>query len=361
MNLQKASQAYINYCKLQRRLAPLTVTGYTRTLNRFAEFMRGRPGTRDVSKVRRSDIQEMLELLNSNFAASTAIHHFTVVRGLFSYLEDMEVIDESPFHRVRLRIRQPKRLPKTLDLVDVDRILTAAYAEEPPDWDGGRGNARLVHLRDCLILEILFGTGIRVMELCNLMVDDVDPTTGTLRIIGKGDKERLCFFPNDELIELYRRYLRERTIHTGWLGVRDRHVFFTRFGKPLTTQTVRLLIDKYVQMADLRIRVTPHMFRHTFATMLLDEGVDLRHIQEYLGHSSIATTQIYLHPGSRESRELLRRKHPRSRIEPERFDSGRTEPEHFDPELFDSEHIEPERYDSEHPNPEHIHPEHPEL
>lgn len=320
MDLQEANSAYINYCRLQRRLSPLTVTGYRRTLNRFEDFMKNRPGFSDVTKVSRSDIREMLELLNRNFAASTAVHHFTVVRGMFSFLEDNEIIEDSPFNKVRARIRIPRRLPKTLSLADIDRILTAAYGEVPADWNGGNGLERLIHLRDCLVLEILFGTGIRVMELCSLTLDDVDPEAGILRIIGKGNKERLCFFPGDMVSELYVRYLEERAVQTRRLGIRDSHLFFTRFGRPLTTQTVRLLIDKYAGLAGIRAHVTPHMFRHTFATMLLDEGVDLRHIQEYLGHSSIATTQIYLHPGARESRELLRRKHPRSSINPERLD-----------------------------------------
>lgn len=314
MELSNAITSYLDYCTMQRRLAPLTICSYTTVLTKFNEFMTETYGYCEVQDIEKHQIRQFLEELNSTYAPSSARHHFTVVSGFFVYLEDTEIIEDSPFNKIHVRIKMPRRLPKSLTLNDVDLILSTAYEDKPTAWNGGSGTEHMIHLRDCLILEILFDTGIRVMELCNLRFEDIDTETGTLYIYGKGNKERRCYLTGKGLAKLYNEYLELRNEHLRRLKKRSPYILITRFGAKISTQAVRNMITKYVKMSGLHKNVTPHMFRHTFATLLLDEGVDLRHIQEFLGHSSISTTQIYLHPGERESREILLAKHPRSRM-----------------------------------------------
>lgn len=165
-------------------------------------------------------------------------------------------------------------------------------------------------LRDIAVLELLFATGVRVSELCSLQYNDMRLDEGEIKIYGKGAKERFVQIANTDVLEAlysHQEVYKDIIAQAGTF-------FVNRLGKPLSDQSARDIVDKYSKLAGVQTHVTPHMFRHSFATLLLEEGVDIRYIQRLLGHSSIVTTQIYTHVAGRKQRDILSAKHPRNKI-----------------------------------------------
>ena len=162
-------------------------------------------------------------------------------------------------------------------------------------------------LRDTAVTELLFATGIRISELCSLKVSDVNLYDGTILIYGKGDKERLIQIGNEFVIHILAEY--EATFHAKRWSCNN--FFVNQSGKALSDQSVRRMINKYTSLASIDQHITPHMFRHTFATSLLEADVDICYIQEMLGHSSINVTEIYTHVTVAKQRNILATKHPR--------------------------------------------------
>ncbi len=323
MRYREAVDFYIDYCARQRRLSDLTIKSYSAVLRKFGEFVREnfRIKSLTLESVSRDIVRKYLGYLNDNFSPSTAKHHFTIVRGFFSYMEEIDYIEESPYNKIHARIKEPKKLPKALSLEDVNKILVAAYSSQPGVWNWSNGLAEMLHYRDCVILEFLFNTGLRVQELCNLQFKDFDRETGTIYVFGKGSRERKCYITEQAIFDVFEKYTEARNHYMKRIGEDHRYIFINRFGKQMTTQAARVMINKYVEIADIGKKVTPHVFRHTFASLLLEQGVDLKHIQVYLGHSTIATTQIYLHISDENAREVLKSKHPRGALGPEGFGS----------------------------------------
>lgn len=199
----------------------------------------------------------------------------------------------------------PKQLPRVIPEDSVKKILRQAYAAY------SARQSRWI-LRDIAVLELLFSTGIRVSELCRLSPETFSIAGEQLRLLifGKGSKERVIEVDMPESVKVIERYLRvfESEIETSGC------ILVNRDGRALSTQSVRQIVNRYTKLADLPLHITPHMFRHTFATSLLEAGVDIRYIQAFLGHSSISTTQIYTYVSSQQQAKLLAQNHPRSRM-----------------------------------------------
>ena len=165
-------------------------------------------------------------------------------------------------------------------------------------------------LREIAVMEMLFATGARVSEICSLTPNAVDLPNHTIKIFGKGSKERIIQIENADVLKILAKYYAafEKDIQDcGWFFVNKLH-------KRLSEQSVRELVNKYAELAESSIHITPHMFRHSFATLLLEEDVDIRYIQKLLGHSSITTTQVYTHVSLAKQKEILSVKHPRNKI-----------------------------------------------
>ena len=162
-------------------------------------------------------------------------------------------------------------------------------------------------LRDAAVIELLFASGMRISELCSLHPCDVNLSDGTILIYGKGDKERRIQIGSEAVLNILREY------HTTYNKEITQccHFFANKSGTPLSDQAVRRMINKYTSLAAIELHITPHMFRHTFATSLLEADVDIRYIQEMLGHSSINITEIYTHVAVAKQRDILISKHPR--------------------------------------------------
>lgn len=226
------------------------------------------------------------------------------LKAFLNYLEFEDIISVNPFRKIRFKLKIPLKLPNVLSLKEVKQILTCAYKEL------GKINDKHTYkyisvTRDIAIIELLFGTGIRISELCKLHFRSVDIKNKVIQVDGKGAKQRFVHLCNNEIINALKRY-------DNILSNDEREAYFiNRLNRPISDQSVRYMIRKYARLSKIHKNVTPHTFRHTFATLLLEEGVDIKYIQHFLGHSSIATTQIYTHVNRRSQKKILNSKHPR--------------------------------------------------
>jgi integrase/recombinase XerD len=164
--------------------------------------------------------------------------------------------------------------------------------------------------RDVAIMELLFATGLRVAELCSLYFADYNAEDNSFHIIGKGDKERFVYVETKQAQKMLSAYLRLRRA----IGIDLPNIFVTKFRAPMSTQGVRNIVTKYAKLSGIPKNITPHVFRHSFATLLIESGVDIKYIQDFLGHSTISTTQIYLHISDEQKKKVLAAKHPRDKM-----------------------------------------------
>lgn len=301
-DLQDWISRYLMDCKYQKNLDSKTLKAYQIDLEQFSSLI-----VQKSLELTREGIMVYISDLYQRYKPRTVKRKIASVKAFCGYLEYEDFIMENPFSRLRLKVTPPLVLPKTMPLSVIESILTAAY--QAKDKAGTLGQQGLA-LRDIAVLELLFATGVRVSELCALPCGDVRLDEGEIKIYGKGAKERFVQIANPEVLNvlrLYRETYREAIEQAGTF-------FVNRSRKPLSTQSVRAIVNKYSRQAGIKNHITPHMFRHSFATLLLEEGVDIRYIQHLLGHSSIMTTQIYTHVAGKKQRDILSEKHPRNKI-----------------------------------------------
>ena len=301
-DLQHLLSQYLRDCQYQKGLDPKTIKAYRIDLAQFAVLM-----GQSSFGLTREGIMEYISDLHQHYKPKTIRRKIASVKAFCGYLEYEELVAENPFARIRLKLGVPSILPRTIPLPAIEAILTAAYqmketAKTPKQRDAA--------LRDIAVLELLFATGVRVSELCSLQCSDVRLEEGEIKIYGKGAKERFVQIANHDVLGALSRYREAYKDAMAFAGT----FFVNRLCKPLSDQSVRGIINKYSKLAGVENHITPHMFRHSFATLLLDEGVDIRYIQQLLGHSSIVTTQIYTHVAGKKQRDILSEKHPRNKI-----------------------------------------------
>lgn len=295
--LPKSIADYLDAGKYERKLSSDTLKAYRIDLRQFSEFVNGKWPDRDL-------LISYIKYLNQNFAPRSIKRKLASIRAFYHELELDGTLDESPFDKLHIRIQSPKPLPRIIPNQIVHDLLQCAYASYSP--------TRRNILRDIMVLELLFSTGLRVSELCALSKNTFLLEGSELRLLinGKGSKERILQIASPELLKLVRIYCREFHTEIQTQGF----ILFNQRGKPLSPQSVRRIIQKYLNRIGVEYHVTPHMFRHTFATSLLEAGMDIRYIQSLLGHSSISTTQIYTHVTTAQQTLLLAEKHPRGKM-----------------------------------------------
>lgn len=314
------SCSFLDYCRNNRRLTGNTIRVYRFDLEHFNRFLSHEtPPVNQYYEVSKATLEHYLSSLQS-YSVKTIKRKFACIRSLFHYLEYEEKIERNPFVRFQLNMREPRQLRTTMNLEEVEKLLAAAYEEKPsglPEQTGAVTarplkitSEEFIWVRDIAILELLFVGGLRVSELCGLKFQDLNLNHAAIMIHGKGNKERLVYLENQEVILALNSYL----YHRKNAGIGISYLFITKFGQMLSTQAVRNLVSKYTRLAGIKKNITPHVFRHTFATLLLEEGVDIKYIQDFLGHSSISTTQIYLHTTNRQKRSIIATRHPRQKL-----------------------------------------------
>ncbi len=306
-NIQTSIEQFTFHCTYEKNLSQKTLKAYQIDLNQFLQYK----NTKNLSA---SDIDKYIlkqyiqHLFEQNLKEKTIKRKLATLKAFFNYLEFDEQILINPFRKVKVNIKEPKRLPKTLSLQEIKKLLSFVYKQK--NYTDKNVYTYKAIVRDLLILELLFATGVRVSELSNLDLKDIDLRTNTIRIIGKGDKERTIHICDNEIKTLLKEYL--SLFH---LDKNISYLFINRLGQKISEQSIRFMIKKYQEKVGIPKHITPHMFRHSFATMLLEEGVDIRYIQHILGHSSISTTQIYTQVNMKHQKKILKSKHPRRNLE----------------------------------------------
>lgn len=288
---------YLEVGKYEKQLSPDTIKAYRIDLRQFLEF------TGDVWPDKEV-LSQYIKHINQTFAPRSVKRKLASVRAFYYEMELCGKLEENPFEKLHIRIQSPKQLPRIIPDQVVQNLLQSAYDSYMP---GCRET-----LRDIVVLELLFSTGLRVSELCALSKDTFQLSDNELRLLinGKGRKERIIQITTKELLQLLKVYYREFSEEIDDQGT----ILINRRRCPLSPQSVRRIIHKYLKQIGVENHITPHMFRHTFATSLLEAGMDIRYIQSLLGHSSISTTQIYTHVSARQQTLLLAEKHPRGKM-----------------------------------------------
>lgn len=296
-NLEVSVRSYLEYCEVQKRLDGKTLRAYRIDLNQFLEQIVDNEITVDL-------LEDYIGKLHEKFKPKTVKRKIASLKAFFHYLEYKEIIERNPFNRIQVHFREPVILPKIIPLNVIEKFLGTIYRQmDNAETDYQKRNA----LRDAAIVELLFATGMRISELCTLKDGDVDLENGVVLIYGKGSKERRIQIGNEEVIAVLKKYRNNFRAEIELCG----YFFVNQSGRVLSDQAVRRMINKYAALAAIELHITPHMFRHTFATALLDADVDIRYIQEMLGHSSINITEIYTHVTTSKQRDILATKHPR--------------------------------------------------
>lgn len=300
-NLQALIENYLKYCNTQKRLDEKTLKAYRIDLHQFSE----QTSAFDIANITPEVLEAYIGELHKKYKPKTVKRKIASLKALFHYLEYKEIILQNPFNKIQVRFREPVILPKTIPLHTVETLLTTIYRQRSSaKTDYQKRNA----LRDAAVAELLFATGMRISELCTLKNADVNLYDGTILIHGKGDKERRIQIGNDAVLHVLKEYRKDFDMEIQNCN----HFFANQSGKALSDQSVRRMINKYSSLAAIDLHITPHMFRHTFATSLLEADVDIRYIQEMLGHSSINVTEIYTHVALAKQKNILSTKHPRN-------------------------------------------------
>lgn len=304
----EASENFIFHCKFEKGLSPKTIQAYTSDINQFVDFLSKKNYSEKLTEIDKKVLKDFLQFI-SNKKPKTIKRKIATLKALFNFLEFEDEIKINPFRKMRIQIKESKKLPSVLNISDVLKIFKSVY-QVKAEISSQESYSYKEAMRNIAVLELLFATGIRVSELCNLKTKNIGQNFSFIIVKGKGDKERIIQICNKETVLALKEYQKEfkKVIEqTGFF-------FINRLDRPISDQSVRFMIKKYSTLVGINKKVTPHTFRHTFATLLLEEGVDLIYIQHLLGHSSIMTTQIYTHVTQVKQKQILRTKHPRKKF-----------------------------------------------
>lgn len=298
-NWERYIKDFGNYLKLERSLSANSIEAYERDVVKLAQFAEMKLNAISPLTISAKHLQAFLHYINElGMSAFSQARILSGLKAFYKYLLFEEIIDKDP----TALIEGPKlgrKLPDTLDYEEINRLLEAIDLSAP---EGGRNRA---------MLEVLYSSGLRVSELVDLRLANVYFDIGFLRVIGKGNKERLVPVGKDALKYL-KIYVEETRVHVPIQNDHESYVFLNRRGRKLTRVMVFLIIKDLGNRIGLKKTISPHTFRHSFATHLIEGGADLRAVQEMLGHESITTTEIYTHLDRDYLRQVIQEFHPRS-------------------------------------------------
>lgn len=300
--IQQAITDFLNHCRYEKNLSTQTLKFYTIDLTQFKAFIVAGNNAQQITELDKYCLKAYLKELHV-WKPKTIKRKMATIKAFFNYLEYEDIIVVNPLRKMKVKIKEPQILPKALTKKEIGQILEAAYK--------AISNARmgtytqLERTRDAAVVELLFATGARVSEVANLRVHDLNLKSGRMTVCGKGNKERIAYICNPDTLKILNAY---------YMGFQDRisdHLWVNRLGNKLSDQSIRNVVKKLTKAASIPKHVTPHVFRHTFATLLLENDVDIKYIQSLLGHSSITTTQIYTQVNREKQKQVLAERHPR--------------------------------------------------
>ncbi len=304
MILSESALLFLEHCRVEKKLSVHTIHAYRFDIKSFFHYLSKMEHINTHEEVRTIKKEQIKGYLAYQFDVnalkeSTVKRHIACLKVFFNYLEEQEIIEINPFYRMKVSIRLPSQLPRNIPLKEIEQILntlsqkigisrqkdgyTLHYLKASPEV--------FTHFTTLLAVEMLFATGIRIGELVKIKFQDINLLEGEIQIAGKGNRERRVFLVGDVQKALLRYYYHLRKSYAPL----NKRLFVTARGSNINDQHLRLRIKEVAKEAGLTRRITPHMFRHSCATHLLESGMDIRFVQKLLGHQNIATTERYTH------------------------------------------------------------------
>lgn len=299
MNLQEKVKPYLEYCTYRKELDAKTVKAYRIDLTQFFSYVQS-------TEPEKETIEQYITELHKKYKQKTIKRKIASIKAFYSYLEEEELVEQNPFRKIKVKFKETIILPRIIPREEIEQLLNYIYAS----LSSLSGIQYKHSLRDAAVIEVFFATGARVYEISNIRVENINLNFGLIRIMGKGRKERYIQISNTAVLDILRKYYEENEPEIKKSG----YFFINNRGKRYTEQSIRLMLKKYTLKAGIQRKITPHMFRHSFATYLIEEGVDVSCVQQILGHSSIKTTQIYIHVAAKKQADILRELHPRNNM-----------------------------------------------
>jgi integrase/recombinase XerC len=291
---------FIDYLKYEKRVSPHTVTAYEHDLSQFFSFLQEKLEINQLSDVHTEDIRAwIISLLEDDSLQAKSVNRkISAVRAFYRYKLKIKELSNNPTLAIHAP-KIPKKLPQYVDAKDMEHLFSDIPFEET--FEG---------LRDRTILELFYATGMRLSELLNLKVQDIHFQDNTIKVLGKRNKERLIPFGYklSELLTMYLGYLEKKFVE----GTKNNYIFVTDKGEQLYPKAVYRIVRKYLDMVTTIDKRSPHVIRHTFATHMLNNGADLNAIKTILGHSSLASTQVYTHNSIEQLKSIYNQAHPRA-------------------------------------------------
>lgn len=290
------AEAFLQFQSVERNASPLTLVNYAHALRSFRQ---GCAGFSSWHECMADDFrQRLFVMMKREMGRATIRLHFSALRSFYRYLMRRQALAVNPLLDVQMPKPQ-RKLPVVLTLKQIEELLelpmTLPKEMQAPEWGAAR---------DAAILETFYSTGLRLHELVGIDVEHVDIFNDTVIVRGKGRKERMAVL-GSHAMKAVQRYRLAASVHSGPL-------FLSKLRRRITTQAVADVLEKYLRKSSIQLRVTPHKLRHSFATHLLNNGADLRSVQELLGHVSLSTTQIYTHVTTARMKEVYDAAHPRA-------------------------------------------------
>ena len=291
MYMDKYVEDFINYLEYERNYSNNTVIAYKNNIAKFIDYI-----NMDIKNVDYDTVRKYIGYLyEQKYQAKSISRMISSLRSFFKYLKINHIINNNPMTLIS-NPKVEKKLPKYLTINEVESILNAPNMNDK------------VGIRDAFILELLYVSGIRVSELVNIKVNDIELSENRIKILGKGSKERYVLY-GSRCKELLNKYM---SVRNKFLKVPNDYLILSKTGRKINTREVRNIINRIKIKAGVSISISPHTFRHTFATHMLNEGADIRAVQELLGHENLSTTTIYTHLTNEKLRRTYLNTHPRA-------------------------------------------------
>ena len=299
MNLQEKVKPYLEYCTYRKELDTKTIKAYRIDLTQFFSYVQS-------AEPEKETIEQYITELHKKYKQKTIKRKIASIKAFYSYLEEEELVEQNPFRKIKVKFKETIILPRIIPREEIEQLLNYIYASI-----SSLSGIQYKHtLRDASVIEVFFATGARVYEISNIRAENINLNSGLIRIMGKGRKERYIQISNTAVLDILRKYYEENEPEIKKSG----YFFINNRGNRYTEQSIRIMLKKYTLKAGIQRKITPHMFRHSFATYLIEEGVDVSCVQQILGHSSIKTTQIYIHVAAKKQADILRELHPRNNM-----------------------------------------------
>lgn len=297
LSIERNIKNFIDYIRFERQLASNTIFSYKRDLNKYKLFLSLKK-VDNYLDVSYDQILSFLEYLNENYCGSSISRMLSSSRNFYKFLVREKIVKKNPFIQIK-NPKKPKKILEVLSENEVNRFLNRIpYSTK-------------LEIRDRAMFELLYSSGLRVSEIVNLKISNIDFDEGLIRFIGKGEKERIT--PVGETSKLFlKKYLNIARFNIE-KEIKSDYVFLNKNGKKLTRQGFWKILKKYDKKINLGKNLYPHIFRHSFATHMIERGADLRVVQELLGHSDISTTEIYTNLNRKYIKDIYFKYHPREK------------------------------------------------